>query len=403
MTQKIVVAGSGFAGLWAALSAARVLELAGKSDAVEVVVISPSPSLVVRPRLYEAVIENVDPDLAPLFAVTGVKHFAGRVTAIRAERHELELVSADGGRSTTHYDKFVLAAGSTLFQAPIPGLAEFSFNVDQLADAKALDAHLASLASRPETAARNTVVVAGGGFTGIETAAEMPARLRKVLGNAAEIRVVVIEQAPGIGPELGPIPRPVIEAALVECGVEIITGLAVAAIDANGITTASGERIESNTVVWTAGARANPLAAQVPGARDQYGRIHADPYLRAGRQAADIFVTGDVAHAATDDQGNVAVMSCQHALSLGRVAGHNAAAELLGLPLHAYSQPKYVTCLDLGAWGALYTEGWDRQICLTRQEAKNLKRDITTKWIYPPAADRKAVFEIANPDYVIVP
>lgn len=85
------------------------------------------------------------------------------------------------------------------------------------------------------------------------------------------------------------------------------------------------------------------------------------------------------------------------------LAGHNAAAELLGLPLHPYSQPKYVTCLDIGAWGALYTEGWDRQVHLTRSEGKHLKREFTTKWIYRPAADRDAVFAIANPDFVIVP
>ena len=59
MTKKIVVAGSGFAGLWSALSAARAVDLAGKSKDIEVVVVSPSPSLVVRPRLYEAVIENI--------------------------------------------------------------------------------------------------------------------------------------------------------------------------------------------------------------------------------------------------------------------------------------------------------------------------------------------------------
>ena len=57
-------------------------------------------------------------------------------------------------------------------------------------------------------------------------------------------------------------------------------------------------------------------------------------------------------------------------MSLGRVAGHNAAAELVGLPLHPYSQPKYVTCLDIGPWGALYTEGWDRQVRLTREAGK---------------------------------
>ena len=402
MSQRIVIAGSGFAGLWSALAAARAVDLAGKEGEVEIIVVSPSPTLVVRPRLYEAVLDGLDPDLSALFAATGVQHLAGRVETIHADRHELALVSNEGVRSTLHYDKFILAAGSTLFQPPVPGLADFSFNVDQLSGARDLETHLALLATRPETAARNTVVVAGGGFTGIEAAAEMPDRLRKVLGANAAVRVVIIEQAPAIGPDLGAVPRPIIESALAELGVELITGAAVASIDADGVTTASGQRIESNTVIWTAGARANGLAAQIPGQRDRFGRVHADPYLHAS-EAKDIFVTGDIVHAATDDQGNVAVMSCQHALSLGRVSGYNAAAELLGLPLHAYSQPKYVTCLDLGPWGALYTEGWDRQIRLIRREAKSLKHDINTKWIYPPVADRKAAFAVANPDFVIVP
>lgn len=402
MVQRIVVAGSGFAGMWSALSAARALDMAGKSREVEVIVVSPSPTLVIRPRLYEASIADMDADLSALFAAVGVRHIAARIESIRSDTQELELVAADGARSTLRYDKFVLAAGSVLFQPPVPGIAEFAFNVDQLADAKLLEAHLSSLASQPATQARNTVVVAGGGLTGIETAAEMPERLRKALGANTQVRVVVIEQAPRIGPDLGPVPQPVIEAALTACGVEIMTGTAVAALDASAVTTTSGERIESATVVWTAGARANPLAAQIPGEHDQYGRIHVDPHLHA-KQAAHVFATGDVAHAATDDQGNVAAMSCQHAMSLGRVAGHNAAAELLGLSLHPYSQPKYVTCLDLGSWGALYTEGWDRQVRLTGKEGKDLKREINTKWIYPPAADRKAVFAIANPDYVIVP
>lgn len=402
MHKRIVIAGSGFAGLWSALAAARVIDLANAGDAVEVVVVSPSPMLVVRPRLYEAVIDNMAPDLAPLFAATGVRHIAGRIEVIRSDAHEVEVTTADGERSVLSYDKFVLAAGSTLFQPLVPGLAEFTFNVDQLADARALEAHIASLASRPDAPARNTVVVVGGGFTGIEAAADMPDRLRRALGRETPVRVVVVEQAPAIGPDLGPTPRPVIEAALAECGVEVITGTTVECIDAGGVTTTSGVRIESQTVVWTAGARANPLAAQIPGEHDAHGRVHADPYLRAG-QAPDVFVTGDVARAATDDLGNVAAMSCQHALSLGRVAGYNAAAGLLGLPLHAYRQPKYVTCLDLGPWGALYTEGWDRQVRLTGQEGKQLKREINTKWIYPPAPDKAAVFAIAHPDFVIVP
>ncbi|HCW5704707.1 TPA: NAD(P)/FAD-dependent oxidoreductase, partial [Acinetobacter baumannii] len=135
---------------------------------------------------------------------------------------------------------------------------------------------------------------------------------------------------------------------------------------------------------------------------DNLGRLIGDVYLHAP-EAKNIFVTGDTVKVPTDDLGNFNVMSCQHAMSLGRVAGYNAAAELVDLPLHPYSQPKYVTCVDLGPWGALYTEGWDRQVQFVREEAKKIKQEINTVWIYPPVADREAVFAIANPDFVIVP
>ncbi|HYE50962.1 MAG TPA: NAD(P)/FAD-dependent oxidoreductase [Azospirillaceae bacterium] len=402
MVKKIVIAGSGFAGVWAALSAARAVSLAGREGEVEITVVSPVPQLHIRPRLYEASLEGMAPDVGPLFRAVGVRHLSGTVEAIRADRNEVEVAGPGGTRETLSYDRFVLAAGSRLFTPDIPGLRQHAFDVDQLDGARRLDRHLRSLAGRPETKARNTVVVAGGGFTGIETAAEMPERLRAILGAGTAVRVVVVEQAPVIGPDLGPVPRPVIEQALAECGVETVTGTAVAAVDADGVVTSAGERIEAATVVWTAGARANPLAAQIAGEHDRLGRVHADAWLRA-KGVPGIFVTGDVARAATDDQGNVAAMSCQHALSLGRVAGHNAAAELVGLPLHPYSQPKYVTCLDIGAWGALFTEGWDRQVRLTREQGKAVKREINTQWIYPPPPDRAAAFAVANPDYVIVP
>src|SRR5690349_17305255 len=128
----------------------------------------------------------------------------------------------------------------------------------------------------PESTARNTIVVAGGGFTGIETAAEMPARVREALGADARVRVVVVERAEAIGPDLGPGPRPVIEQALAELGVETRLGSGVASVDAEGVTLANGERIESKTVIWTAGMRASALTEQIPAERDQFGRLHVD-------------------------------------------------------------------------------------------------------------------------------
>ena len=149
-------------------------------------------------------------------------------------------------------------------------------------------------------------------------------------------------------------------------------------------------------MIWTVGFRASPLTGQIQGTRDHQGRLHVDQHLKV-RGHADVFATGDVAYAATDDLGNFAAMSCQHAIALGRYAGNNVAAELLGVAPIPYSQPKYVTCLDLGAWGSVFTEGWDRRVKLLGREAKELKTQINTVWIYPPAADRAAALAAADP------
>lgn len=402
MTQHLLIAGAGFAGLWAGLSAMRAATLAGKADSVEVTIVAPSPQLTIRPRLYEAALDEVAPDLLPLLAATGVRYRAGRIDAIDIGTRMARLVTADDRVESLPYDRFVVATGSQVQMPPIPGLAEHSFNVDSLAAARRLDAHLAELGKAPASAARDTVVVVGGGLTGLETATELPLRLPAHLGAGAQPRVIIVDSAVEIGAPLGQAPLPMIREALAECGVQTCSGVRVTAVSADGVVLSNGERIAARTVVWTAGLRAEALAQQLPGEHDALGRVIGDRWLHAPA-AAGVFVTGDAVSVPTDEAGHGNVMSCQHAMSLGRVAGHNAMAELVGLPLHRYSQPKYVTCLDLGRWGALYTEGWDRKVLVTGGEGKKIKQEINTKWIYPPSPDRESAFAIANPDYVIVP
>ncbi|HEO1836835.1 TPA: FAD-dependent oxidoreductase [Acinetobacter baumannii] len=401
MSKRIIIAGSGFAGLWTALAAQRAIHLASQEQNVEVMMVSPSPNVGIRPRLYEAVLENMNPDISELLSVVGVKFLAGWVNKIDVDQQTIEVATTDGNKQNLSYDRFVLATGSTTFMPPIPGLKEYGFSVNTLEDAEKLDHHLKNLATKPANAARNTVVVAGGGLTGLETVTEMPERLRSILGET-DVRVVLVDSSTDIGAAMGDQAATVIREALNELGVEGKAGLRVTALDATGVTLSNGEKIETETVIWTAGMRANPLTSQIAGEKDNLGRLIGDAYLHAP-EAKNIFVTGDTVKVPTDDLGNFNVMSCQHAMSLGRVAGYNAAAELVDLPLHPYSQPKYVTCVDLGPWGALYTEGWDRQVQFVREEAKKIKQEINTVWIYPPVADREAVFAIANPDFVIVP
>ncbi len=235
----------------------------------------------------------------------------------------------------------------------------------------ALDRHLHALADRPASPARDTVVVAGGGFTGIEAATEMPARLRAILGEDARIRIVIVDRNSAIAPDMGAAPRPVIENALLRLGVETRLGAGVEALDETGVTLSSGERIDSATVIWAAGMRAAPLTAQIPAARDNFGRLLVDRALRVP-QVPGVFATGDAAKAASVDVGNYALMSCQHATRLGAFAGNNAAAELLGVPTIPYHQEAYVTCLDLGAAGAILPRGWGRVVELVGAEAKKL-------------------------------
>lgn len=403
MPKRILVIGSGFAGMWSALGAARLLDQVGRTD-VEVALIAPKPELHVRPRLYEEYPEGMKAPLQEIFNVSGVTFIQGLVENIDVEGQEVSVVGLgeDTSRRNIGYDRLVLAAGSRLFCPPIPGLKDHAFNVDQIAEAARLEAHIQGLSHQPERAGRNTVVVAGAGFTGIEIAAELPARLREALGGDAAVRVIMVERNADIGPDLGPGPRPVITQALTDLGVTWKLGSGVAAVDPQGVTLENGERIDADTVIWTAGARASELTTQIPADRDSFGRLHVDRNLKVKGLDA-VFATGDCAYAATDDEGNYTMMSCQHANNLGRSAGHNVAADLMGVDPIPYSQPKYVTCLSLGPYGAVYAEGWDRQVKLVGTEAGELKKKINTEWIYPPlGGDRAEVFAAADPHRIVV-
>ncbi|WP_085586426.1 MULTISPECIES: NAD(P)/FAD-dependent oxidoreductase [unclassified Pseudomonas] len=400
MKQHILVIGAGFGGMWSALSATRLVDIHNR-DNIDVTVLAPQAELRVRPRFYEPNAHQLAAPLGELFEAVGVHFIKGAAHSIDVQAKTVGYTDAAGAGQVFHYDKLVLASGSGLALPDTPGVAQHAFDVDQIESAIRLENHLKALADRPQSPARNTVVVAGGGFTGIETATEMPARLREVLGEQADIRVIVVDRGQKIGVSMGEAISVKIAEASEELGVEWRLGVSVLSVDENGVTLSDGQRIEANTVVWTTGVRASSLTEQIPAERDRQGRLHVDAHLKVIGQD-DIFATGDVAYAATDDIGNFALMTCQHAISLGRHAGNNVAAQILGVEPTPYSQPKYVTCLDLGAWGAVYTEGWDRQVKLEKEEGKSLKTQINTQWIYPPAADRTVALAAADPMIPVV-
>lgn len=385
-SSRVLVVGSGFAGLWAALGAARRLdELAAPAGTVDITVLSATGFHDIRVRNYEADLSDCRIPLADLLDPAGVAHVATEVTTIDAGARTVG--TSDG--ATYRYDRLVLAAGSRVLKPAVPGLREFGFDVDSYDGAIALQRHLQRLAASPPAAEAATVVVVGAGLTGIETACELPDRLRALFsGKPVTPRVTLVDRNPLVGSDMGSSARPVIEKALSDNGIETRTGVGVAAVSRSGVSLSSGERLAAATVVWCAGMRASSLTDQLPVDRDPSGRVRVDDYLRV-IGAESIFAAGDVAVARMDDE-HLSVMSCQHGRPMGRYAGYNVVGDLLSEPMLALRIPWYVTVLDLGPAGAVYTEGWDRAVIATGGEAKATKQTINSRRIYPPLTGVRA-------------
>lgn len=405
MARALVVVGGGFAGLWAAAAAARMRDELGLGDDLAITLVAPSPFHVIRVRCYEADLAPLRVPLDDVLAPIGVRHLAGRVTAIAPDRRAVTVQPTAGAEDpiVLPYDRLILAAGSALRRPPIPG-AETTFDVDTFEGARTLAAHLDRLgAAGPDRPGRWTGIVIGGGLVGIELACALPERLAAAAaraGAAGPVRTVLIDRDPEIGRSMGPAALPAVRAALASAGVTCRDATEVRAIDADGVTLDDGTRIPARTVVCATGLRASPLAEQLGLPCDALGRVPVDPTLRV-IGLAHLYAAGDVASAAADAAGHRTVMSCQHARPMGRFAGHNAVCDLAGLPDRQlpFSAPDYVTVLDLGPWGAVYTAGWDRdRLVAVGASAKVTKQTINGSRIYPPGdRDRSKILAAAAP------
>jgi NADH dehydrogenase len=401
--KHIVVIGGGFAGLWSAMGAARKLdELHVAPDDVAITLVSRDRYHSIRVRNYERDLSNARVPLDQVLAPIGVRRVEGNVTGIDFARQQLHVETADGNM-TLLYDRLVCAAGSRLYRSDIPGLDQYGFTVDTYDEAVKLGNHLKGLHRYPDTPGRYTAVVIGAGLTGVEIACEMPDRLRTAAaldGHAAShtgnVRVILVDSLPNVGSAMGDSARPVIEEALSALSVERRLATTVQSVDDQGVMLSTGERIDALTVICTMGLRASPLADLFAVERDRWGRLPVDEFLKV-RGIDNVFAAGDIAAAMVDNE-HTSVMSCQHSIPTGIFAGHNVVCELLGKkPLPLYID-WYVTILDLGPWGAVYTNGWERKVVASGAEVTQIKRHINSVRIYPPlSGNRREILDAAAP------
>ena len=371
--RHVVIVGAGFAGVWSAAGAA----LARGAEDLRITVVAPNDHLVLRPRLYESDLEPATVELRRILEPIGVEHVRSTVTEIHPDRRTVVL--ADGEQLS--YDRLVLASGSQLVRPRGVHGAEHLFDIDTLEGARRLNEHL-------EGREGYAAVVVGAGFVGLEAATAL----------AARGHVLLVDQADVVGDQLGPGPRKEIESALARLGIDLRLRTSVVEVGDGYAVLSDGTQVRADATVWSIGLRASALTRQLGVPLDHLSRVPVDERLRA---LPDIFVAGDAAAAAFDDEHTV-MQACQHASPLGKVAGFNATADLLGLPLRDFTPGPYVTCLDLGEAGGIFTRGWERRVMATGSDGAEIKRRINEA-IRPPVDDADAILAAADRVYIALP
>ena len=345
---KIVIAGGGFAGLYAAKYLDK--HLAWRPD-MEVTLVARENFILFTPMLHEVAAG----DLAPADIVNPQRRILRHVHVVEAEVEGVDLsarkVRCAHGIDRTElefeFDHLLLALGSETNFFDNAGIRDWAVTMKNLSDATLLRnrmvAFLEEATLEKDTAARRqwlTFVIAGGGFAGAETAGAVNDFLRETakfyhLVGDEEIRVVVIHPGEYLLPELGEELGRYAERKMFERRVETIKGARVASYDGWVVTLNNGLSIPAATLIWTAGVKPSPVVAALPCPKEK-GRIVADEYLQV-RGFTGLWTAGDCA-AVPDgyETGKFFPPTAQHGMREAIVAAKNIERTILGQALKPF-------------------------------------------------------------------
>jgi NADH dehydrogenase len=345
---KIVIAGGGFAGLYAAKYLDK--HLARRPD-IEITLIARENFILFTPMLHEVAAG----DLAPADIVNPLRRILRHVNVVEADVEEVDLTARkircvhgiERGELECEFDHLILALGSETNFFDNAGIRDWAVTMKNLSDAALLRnrvvAFLEEANLEPDTAIRRqwlTFVIAGGGFAGAETTGAVNDFVRetaKFYPQLAdeEIRVVVIHPGDYLLPELGEELGRYAERKMRERKVEVIKGARVANYDGWVVTLNNGLSIPAATLIWTAGVKPSPVVAALPCGKDK-GRIVADQYLQVPGFPG-LWAVGDCA-AVPDgyETGKFFPPTAQHGMREALMAAKNIERTILGEPLQSF-------------------------------------------------------------------
>jgi len=346
-TTRIVIAGGGFAGLYAAMHFEK--RLARRAD-VEVTLISSENFILFTPMLHEVAAGDLYPGdiVNPLRRILHhVKVFEADVQSVDLEKR---LVRCTAGMAEAElnfeFDHVLLALGSETNFFNMDGVRDWSLTMKSLSDAALLRNRMVALLEeaslqRDEAACRQllTFVTAGGGFSGIETTGAVNDFVRETMRyypllREELVRVVVVHPGDFVLPELGEKLGRYAEHKLRERKVEVLKGPRVANYDGQVVTLSDGTAIPAATLIWTAGVKPSPVIATLP-YQKEHGRLVVSEYL-AVTGVPGLWAAGDCAAVPIWNTEKFHPPTAQHGLREGVVVAKNIEAMVLDRPLKSF-------------------------------------------------------------------
>jgi NADH:ubiquinone reductase (H+-translocating) len=362
---RILIVGGGYVGMYAALRLQRRLA----ANEASVTVIDPQANMTYQPFLPEAAAGSIEPRhvVVPLRKTLRHCHvLTGRVTAISRERREVTVEAAAGHVSQLGYDVLVVAPGSVARTLPIPGLAECGIAFKTVAEAIYLRNHVLSrmddAASTLDSELRRrllTFLVVGGGYAGVEALAELADMSRHASRyyeniDASDLRWVLVEAAGRIMPEVSAPMGEYTVKQLLNAGIEVFLDTRVKSMENGHVVLDDGTEFDTDTVVWTAGVKPNPMLANTDLPRDERGRVICSAELQV-QGSPEVFSAGDCASVpdlTKIDQDPTAKTSpsAQHAVRQAARLADNLVAYLRGKPLKSYQHAYAGSVASLGLY-----------------------------------------------------
>jgi NADH dehydrogenase len=345
---RILILGGGFGGIYTALELER---LVGDDSSIVVTLVNADNFFLFTPMLHE--IAAGDLDITTIVnpirkLLKRVRFFCGGAESIDLHNRMVRVWHGDDQHHhDLEYDHLVLALGSVTNFYNLPGLEQHALTMKSLGDAIALrnraiahmeEADFECCASLRE--ALLTIVVAGGGFAGVETAASLHDFLDEAVHfypnlTREQIRIVLVHSGEVILPELSPKLGRYAQRKLAARGVDIRTNVKVARIDGDIVHLTDGSTIASRTVVWTAGTTPNPLLADLPCGLER-GRVKVNEFLEVPEWPG-VWSLGDCAVVPNIKSGKPHPPTAQHAIREGRRLARNIVATIRNQPCKPFT------------------------------------------------------------------